>query len=159
MLHLILRRVLCYRCHTFIWQAWGWQKKHREMGEERDWVGESLSIRRAPQTVWSRHCLSGSHIQRCMHCCINTCFFSWLRVYCRSCLCATIVNWTIFLLYLSRFLISIRSVLNFKAFYFLGCQHHPQGIHWPQMWPLMRNSCDWMSPYTPLPIGQMGIRQ
>lgn len=35
------------------------EKEYREMGEERDWVGESLSIRRPQQTVWSRHCLSG----------------------------------------------------------------------------------------------------
>ncbi len=63
MLHLVLRRVLCHLCHTFIWQTWGWQMRRRTgKWEERDWVGDSLSIRRAPQTVWSRHCLSGSHI-------------------------------------------------------------------------------------------------
>lgn len=27
MLHLVLRRVLCHLCHTFIWQAWGWQMR------------------------------------------------------------------------------------------------------------------------------------
>lgn len=82
MLHLILRRVLCHFCHTFIWQTWG--RLRRRTGKwERDWVGESRSIRRALQTVWSRHCLSGSHMQDCICCCINTCsFYGCLYVHC-----------------------------------------------------------------------------
>ena len=35
MLHLVLKRVLCHLCHTFIWQAWGWHMRRSTWKWER----------------------------------------------------------------------------------------------------------------------------